>query len=131
MACVKVYKHVGTETTLSGTIGPEVRQRMAAMRGALLPLRRCVLKETRIPQAKRYAIARAMLLTRGLFQCATWPTLNATELAPVHAAVMKVYRTVDGSDTPETRSTDDEVVSRGGLTAPLVLLNGARPLLFI
>ena len=44
---------------------------------------------------------------------------------------MKVYRSVDGSDTPGARNTDDEDVRSGGLSAPHVLLTGARLLLLI
>jgi hypothetical protein len=129
--CTNVYKHMGTMTTLSGTLRPEIRQRLAMMASSLVPLRKRVLKEQRIPSPKRFAIARTLLLTRGLFQCAAWPALNATEFGPVHAAVMKVYRTVDGSDTPDARVTDDEVLERHDLAAPHVLLTAARLLLFI
>lgn len=46
-------------------------------------------------------------------------------------SVKKVYRSVDDSDTPESRSTDRDVMKRRGLSAPHVLRTVARILLFI
>ena len=93
-------------------------------------LRKQVLKKESIDTGKRFVIARTVLLSRGLYQCAAWPSLNASEYASVHSAVMRVYRSVDGSDVPDSRLSDDALLAKNGLAAPRNLLTAARLLLF-
>ena len=114
------YRHLGTRMVSAGTLMPEIRARMASMREAARPLVGKVLRRTAVPVHKRLMVARAVMFSKGLFQAAVWPKLQAREYAAVHAQVMSILRHVLAQDSVKDGAfvNDNEVVRRLGAMAP-------------
>ena len=87
----RVYKHVGTQSCVSGSLAPELKSRLASMQGVSTSLGRYFFRRPQMPIASKLLVARALLLSKGLFSAGTWPTLNASEHKKLHQALMKVF----------------------------------------
>ena len=87
----RVYKHVGTQSCVSGSLAPELKARVASMHGVSTSLGRYFFRRPQIPVPTKLLAARALLLSKGLFSAGTWPTLNASEHRKLHQAIMKVF----------------------------------------
>ena len=94
------------------------------MREAARPLVAKVLRRTTVPVHKRLMVARAVLCSKGLFQAAVLPKLQAREYAVVHAQVMSILRHVLAQDSIKDGVfvSDNEVVRRLGAMAPACML---------
>lgn len=124
LLCTHGYRHLGTRMVSAGTLMPEIKARMASMREAARPLVGRVLRRTSVPVPKRLAVAKAVMFSKGLFQAAVWPKLQAREYAVVHAQVMSILRHVLAQDNVKDGVfvSDNEVVRRLGAMAPACLL---------
>eukprot|EP00973_Karenia_brevis_P056348 7837488-Karenia_brevis.AAC.1 len=128
------YKHVGTMTTVSGTMNPEIVMRMSSLRSTMIAVQRPLLKQPRVHENAKISVTKALLLTRGLFQAGAWPSLTVAEAKKVHAPIMQVYRRI-AACRPYTFDrewpSDDDLVEKLGVSAPKVLLCTARLLLLL
>ena len=67
----RVYKHVGTQSCVSGSLAPELKARLASMHGVSTALGRYVFRRPQMPVASKLLVARALLLSKGLFSVGT------------------------------------------------------------
>ena len=66
---VTSYRHVGTRMVGAETLLPEARVRMATMTEAARPFISKVFRRTAVHIAKRLMVMRALLFSKGCFQC--------------------------------------------------------------
>ena len=71
------------------------------------------------------------LLTRGVFQCSTWPILNASHLRKLHSTILYMYRKATNncfkvSDPNGDMFSDEDIVSEFSLITPSAMLRQAR-----
>ena len=126
-----VYKHLGTQTSICMSMIPEIKTRMAAMRGAFAGLRSRFFRARDISIDKKKHVSKALLLTRGLFQAGAWPELQANEYKRVHVAVMSVFRSFLKDDYLDGEwESDDSLINRHMLLAPMNILRFLRVSLF-
>ena len=86
----RVYKHVGAQPWVSGSLEPELKARLASVHGVSTALGRYFFWRAQMPVGSKLLVARALLLSKALFSAGTWPTLNACEHKKLHQALMKV-----------------------------------------
>ena len=97
LVATSTYKHVGTLTCSSDSLQPEISVKLAAMTNTFKHLRTAFLNRTAVPTEKRLLLSQSVLLTEGLFQASTWPTLYSAEVARVHKAIMQIYASILGA----------------------------------
>ena len=125
---VTSYRHVGTRMVGAETLLPEVRVRMATMAEAARPFVSKVFRRTAIPLAKRLMVMRALLFSKGFFQCAVWPLLNANEVEALHSSTMRIVRHLMAEPAYDHAShrSDEVVLQTTGAAAPVNMLRHAR-----
>ena len=89
LLCTHGYGHLGSRMVSAGTLMPEIRARMASMREAARPLVAKVLRRTTVPVHKRLMVARAVLFSKGLFQAAVWPNLQAGQGVRMRSCMLR------------------------------------------
>ena len=92
----KTYKHMGTKLSLSFGMAEEVTYRTIAMRSGI-KLYIHIFNNPKIPLKCKIAIVNIYLLTKGTFQCGTWPILNTTQANKFHATILHIYRRATGN----------------------------------
>jgi hypothetical protein len=106
------------------------------------PLIHRVLRRDKLPAQKRCIIANGYIMSKGLFQCGTWPQLQPVEYKAIHQSTMRVFRPIAdtydgyGCNPPSTSQWgtqlgDMEVVTRLGVLLPHMMISLARVALFI
>jgi uncharacterized C2H2 Zn-finger protein len=133
MRVVTSYRHVGTKMVGAETMLPEVRVRMASMSEAARPFVSKVFRCTSVPVQKRMMVMKALLFSRGFFQCSVWPLLNANEAEALHSSTMRIVRHLVAEpvyDRNHHRS-DEEVLKITGAAAPVNMLRHARLSFFV
>ena len=94
------YKYVGTFTTISKSMIPEINNRTQSVFVAMEGLNPRFLRLPNVPQNAKSHVLNMVLLTRCLFNAGVWPSLQTNELRRLHAAFLKVMRTVAGFERP-------------------------------
>ena len=89
---VPTYRHLGVQVTATGSILPEIRQRVALAWAAFRQGRTRVFRSKRIATAKRGALLATHVLTKLLFASGAWPALRKGELGAFSHAVLSLYR---------------------------------------
>jgi len=130
---VRVYKHVGTRIPFDAFLGEEVSVRCSIMRQAFGRLRKTVFLNERIPVVKRLVVLQVYVLTRGIFQACTWPTLPNGVYKKFHHCIMTMYRCITGHYHGNASGaeviSDSDLLDRFCLMNPSTLLRVARLLL--
>ncbi len=86
----------------AGGLGREVahRDRGASSAAACAALTRSCLDKAEVPVAVRVMVARACVLSRGLYQAGCWPVLSKGHFARVAAGFHRPFRVVAGANRP-------------------------------
>eukprot|EP00973_Karenia_brevis_P051376 7136354-Karenia_brevis.AAC.1 len=92
LTVVDSYRHLGTTVTCLGELHTEVTQKAAVIRSTVGGIRKKFLKNDAIETRVKTLICQALIFSRGLSQCGTWPDLPSCLFVKVHRAVMAVYR---------------------------------------
>ena len=113
------------------------------MRGDSRALCKKMLKVHGIPINKKVNVIQTFILTRGTFQCGTWPALSDVQYKRFHGSILKLYRDAtgnsfklksqddDGAFDVSSMFNDDEVIYRYGFMCPKTMLRLARLSLFV
>lgn len=126
------YKHLGAQTPVSSTSGPELSVRLREMRSAFQKLRKKVFCSDLYQLVYRAILMQMLLLAKGLYNCSAWRKLKAGEAKKVHAAVMSMYRTTVGASNPKARHwTDDDAIRELQVLSPLSFVVLQRIFLFL
>ena len=84
------------------------------------------------PLKRRLNVIKGLLLSKGLHHAGTWHSLAKGELAKVHTAIMKIYRSLIGANRPGCEHlTDQQVLDKVDVIAPLTYVMILRISLFI
>jgi len=141
---VKCYQHVGTLSTISCDPREEVTKRIGIMRSDSRALCKRIMKVPSVPLKKKITVMQSFILTRGIFQCGTWPSISDVQYKRLHAAILKIYRDATGNsykrDTLNptgcdfdvtTMFNDDDVIYKYGFICPRTMLRLSRLSLFL
>ena len=106
--------------------------RLAAMRSACTGLRHGFFRSASAAPECKLQVAKAVLLSKGLFNAGTWPALHACEMKRVHSAVMDVYGHALGFGTEAGRRLSHaRLLEDYRLLAPAILVLFLRVCLFL
>lgn len=125
---VRSYKHVGTKLASSATIGDETTVRVAVLREAIEPYSRRVLRNPDVTFETKMHVVNTLLLSKGTFQCGTWPDVHKSEFARITKSIMVAYRVVANLDSVDESSyaSDCSVREAIGVLHPAALLRYHR-----
>ena len=125
---VNMYKHLGTATTATLSLGLDLSMRFGSMRSALRPIASRFFRNPRIALEKKTMVCRSLLLSKGLFNASTWQIPTAGEKRRIHTNVMYVYRSTAAAHYKEVAhaSSDQEILGRLQVLAPYTLIRLAR-----
>eukprot|EP00973_Karenia_brevis_P046822 6496805-Karenia_brevis.AAC.1 len=105
---------------------------MSGMSNVFKGLRKQFLRRRDISIHSRLNVVKMALLSRGLYNAATWPRLYAAELDRVHKRVMQVYETVfDDGYSPGRHIPHEHILQQPDVLAPFILLLYLRMSLFV
>ena len=80
-------------------------------------------------------VIQAYLLSKGTFQCSTWPGLSVSQYSRFHGCIMGMYRDAAGKyyvpGSCNRLFNDDDVIYEHSLVCPMTLLRSARLQLFV
>ena len=116
---VPAYKHLGILLDPDGSIIPEVRQRIALAGSALHQLRRSVLRKT-LSVSARVTILEAVVFSRLLYGCQTWPVLSFRTFKQINCFYMKAIQLSFGDAT----MPNEELLAAANLPGLLCQLAG-------
>ena len=122
------YKHIGSTSQATIYEASEVARRSAIIRRECVTFKK-VLANPSLPPCKRVGVAQTYIWSRGIFQCATWHTLNNKHFARLHAAIMSVYRII-ACRFGDHHKSDDNVISELKAVCPRTMLRARRLFLF-
>ena len=87
------------------------------------------------PFRKKIHLIQAYLLSKGTYNCGTWPELLAGQYAKFHGAILGMYRNVAGHfyvpGGVSNLFSDDDLIFEYNLINPMILLRMARVALFM
>ena len=89
---VQSYKHLGTNTSVCGDMAEEVTTRACVLGKQAYKLSNIFFNNPKVAVAHKVSICKMFFLTKGCFQCGTWPSLSANILSKFSSAIMKLYR---------------------------------------
>ena len=118
----QVYKHVGSQTVLSGTLAPEIAFRVNSMSGVKSDLRRQFWRNSDVPVSCKLSMARVLMLSRGLYLAGTWPQLRQNELLKINNAVLEIYQMCAREKGCYKPVPYDELVKHHAMIAPSTLV---------
>ena len=124
------YKHLGTKTTFAPTAGAEAIVRSAIIHTEVRALRRRVLSNVAVSIERRLSLAKTLILSRGLFQAASWAVVDGAAFRKLHTSIMSVYRCIADAkwspDQTHQHMTDDQVLEYLHAPSAIALLRRAR-----
>lgn len=137
---VNSYSHVGTSSPAGYNMCDEVTKRNAMMRSEARNLCKHALRIGTIPTVKKIGVVQAYMLSKGIFQCGTWPMLPDVLYKRFHTTILNVYRNATGSyfklakdadggvgvDVSSIFNDDDDVICQHGFICPRTMLRLAR-----
>ena len=127
------YKHLGTRVSFAPSSGEEAKVRAGIIGQDVRTFRRRLLAQDGVPVEKRLTLAKAVLMSRGLYQAGTWAVLDGHPFRKLHHAVMSVYRALSSSywrGNAVSLPSDDEVLRNLGAPSLGMLIKVARLQLF-
>ena len=132
MSIVSSYKHLGTRFTLSSNIAHEVAVRAAIINAESKSLSGQFLKNMNVPFKSKTTVIQAYVLSKGAYNCGTWPLLNTSQYKKFHTAFMNLYRRASGNTYGSGEMCDDnEVIQSSSFMCPMTLIRHARLQLFV
>ena len=131
----RTYKHVGTKFSMCFGMADEVTYRSVSMRHAMKSYQH-IFSNPRVPLNTKLIVVKVYLLTRGSFQCGTWPILDSTQANRFHATVLHIYRRATGNtfkvnDASGDMFSDADIVHKYELISPSAMIRNARLQLFL
>ena len=140
---VSSYQHVGTHSSVSYDMHDEVCKRSGMMRTECRMLCKKLLHVEQIPTHQKLKVVQTYVLSKGLFQCSTWPELPDTVYKRFHSTIIKMYRDVscltfsqtcvnpeDSSIDVSSMFSDDDVIYKHGFICPRTMLRFSKLMLF-
>jgi hypothetical protein len=117
---------VGSKFVTGNILKPEIRTQIAKIniREAQHVLRN--LRHPECPPELKYNMARAFILSKGLFGAGVWPILKEPERRMVHCKTMKVYRSFARDWARDTGHDDETILALYGLPSPEQLVSTER-----
>jgi len=94
---VRSYQHLGTVTSVSMTMCEEVTKRNGMMRAETSRLCKAILRVPEIQVPKKIRVVQTYVLTKGTFQCGTWPGLPDSQDKRFHSCILGIYRNACGN----------------------------------
>lgn len=91
---VQRYKHMGTISTESGGVAPEILTRANAVWGKTRKLRKKLFGASDIGLDVKRGAMQSMMMSSQVFQCGCWPILTSSEYRTCKTAIVKVYKLV-------------------------------------
>ena len=127
---VPSYKHVGTKSC----IADEVVSRCAIMRKSFNSLRKSVFRNCHVPLRNKLIILQVYIMTKGTFQCGTWPALSVEHMRKFSSCILGIYREVSGHSfdkiNPDKSICDADLLFQYDLVSPETILRVSRLMLF-
>lgn len=123
---VQSYKYVGTETSVSSNMAEEVVLRSCIMTTDAKGLNKRVFKKINVNTCRKLLVAKTYLLTKGFFQCGTWPSLPTIVLHKFSSSIMQVYRMALQCNKPDDRISDADIFIEQNAISPIDILRYAR-----
>ena len=134
---VNTYKHVGTAFSANNSISEEVVLRCGIMRNESRKLFKDFLKNREVSIDKKILVIQAYIISKGSFQCGTWPCLSDVLYKKFHSSLLSVYRRAVGNYYKkgewfdvDTLFTDDELIHKYHFMCPRTIIRLARLALF-
>ena len=94
---VRTYQHVGTLSPPDLNMAEEVARRNGMMRAESRNLCSKFMHIRSIPKVKKIHVMQAYIMSKGTFQCGTWPALSDAVYKKFHATILSVYRNATGT----------------------------------
>lgn len=129
---------MGALSPISYNLNEEVTKRTGIIRSDSKALCKKVLKIPQIPTTNKTNVIQTFVLTRGIFQCGTWPELADVQYKSFHGSMSKLYTDAtgnffgykskddDGEFDVTSMFNDDDVIHRYKLMCPRTMLRLAR-----
>ena len=97
-----------------------------------------MLRNPGLAMSKKVNILQTYVLSKGLFQAGTWPTLKPNLYKRFHSCILSMYRDVcghkfhnkDDDISPAEIFNDDDVIYKYGFVCPRTMLRLAKLTLF-
>ena len=139
---VRGYQHVGTSTSISHNMCEEVTKRCGMMKSESVRLCKAVLRISSVPIPKKIKVVQTYVLSKGTFQCGTWPTLPDVQYKRFHSCILGIYRSATGNYYKSSREgheicdvasmfNDDDIIYQYGFMCPRTILRLSRLSLFM
>jgi hypothetical protein len=126
---VQSYRHMGTVYSPVAP-GPEIKAKAAGLSADVKRNLRHVLHSDTNNEMKSLFI-KSHLLSRGLYNAATWPLLGKSLERTIHRAVMKPFRAILDVGVPfPARCTDSQAMQKLQLQTPGNMIRQLRLMLF-
>ena len=88
----RTYKHLGTEVSAGGAMGPAVAARARAHAQAMAPLRRCVCRREAVSVCAKLTYVDALATSRLCYAMGVWDALTKGQEERLQAALVSGYR---------------------------------------
>ena len=90
MHCVRAYKHMGSVTTDTEIILPEIRLRTISTANRARGLRKKVFQNPLVSKEAKVNVLQALLITRNTYHVGTWPILHHREYQAFKVAIIRL-----------------------------------------
>ena len=136
MVISKWYRHLGTALEANGDPSTEVCLRSASMKNETFKLSKNLLGNPNLPLKPQINILQAYILSKGMFQSCTWPTLKPHTYRKFHGAILSMYRSIVGKHNHGDRDkvsevfTDDDIIYEFNFMCPRTMLRLSKLILF-
>ena len=125
---------MGTKTVVSGSNMPGIYNRFSAMSTKHVRIRRKVIKAKKFTTKRQVFIAKAYIMSKGLYNVPTYSRLSQVEAAKIHFGVMGIYRGIARLDAPSRSSAkvkDAQLIEDLKVQAPLTIVAQEQVMLFL
>ena len=133
---VSSYQHVGTCIAMNMNMCEEITKRCGMMRSESRNLSSKIFKADGITLQHKLMVMQAYILSKGIFQCGTWPELPDFQYKRFHKCILDTYRSVCGG-RPHARVngeaidvatifSDDDIIFKYGFINPRTLLRMSK-----
>jgi len=127
MYVVPSYKHLGTRCRISSNIAAEVNVRSAIICQETRKLSSKFLMNPKVARAHKSVAVQGYILSKGTYNCGTWPALTASMYRKFHGAIMKLYRQASGDVYGNGDMHDDNhVIQSMSFMCPMTIIRHAR-----
>ena len=93
---VSCYQHLGTSVGIHLYMREEVSKRCGMMRNEARNVEDC-FKQCNIPLNRKMLVMQAYILSKGTFQCGTWPMLPDVQYKRFHRCILDTYKVISGN----------------------------------